>query len=104
MCGISGFHSLDSAIQIDTYYRAYSILKHRGPDDEGFAVMVDNAICHASGDDTIDHFKDLTGIHSFESSRIVIKLDVKHKNIFGKNAFGKICKVLDSLKEAGVNG
>ena len=72
MCGISGFHSLDSAIQLDTYYRAHSLLKHRGPDDEGFAIMVDHAIRHARGDDTIEHFKDLPDINSFESSRIVM--------------------------------
>ena len=72
MCGISGFYSLDDEINLDKYYKAHSLLKHRGPDDEGFAVMVDHKVCHAKGDNTIEHFENLPGICSFGSSRVVL--------------------------------
>jgi len=72
MCGISGFYSLDKEINLDKYYKAHLLLKHRGPDDEGFAVMANHKMCCARGDDTIENFKNLAHIRSFGSSRLVI--------------------------------
>jgi len=35
MCGITGVYSRDN-FDVDQYYNAHTLLKHRGPDDEGF--------------------------------------------------------------------
>jgi len=38
MCELSGFYSLGGTIQLDNYYKAHSLLKHRGPNDKGSVV------------------------------------------------------------------
>lgn len=39
MCGILGTISADSPIQIGAVVRALTTLRHRGPDDEGYAIL-----------------------------------------------------------------
>lgn len=36
MCGISGIFNPSEGVDLSSYYSAHSLLKHRGPDDEGF--------------------------------------------------------------------
>jgi len=38
MCGINGIFSKNSHIDLKKYYDAHILLKHRGPDDEGFVA------------------------------------------------------------------
>lgn len=53
MCGISGIWS-KSKIVIKKYYESHLLLKHRGPDDEGFAYINSNEIKFAHGIDSIN--------------------------------------------------
>ena len=39
MCGLTGVLSHRDDIVRQDYYRAHSLLRHRGPDDEGFLVI-----------------------------------------------------------------
>lgn len=59
MCGITG--QVSSRIQIDLarYYTAHSLLRHRGPDDEGFVAWVMGESCvRYGGERTCDALRD----------------------------------------------
>lgn len=72
MCGISGYYSDKSNILIEKYYHAHSLLRHRGPDDEGFVVCKDGDFYVAKGEKTINDFSDLQDVISYSSSRMVL--------------------------------
>jgi asparagine synthase (glutamine-hydrolysing) len=72
MCGISGYYSLNSEISLAKYYHAHSLLRHRGPDDEGFVIYKDNNVYEAKGKRTINDFSDLLDVISYCSSRMVL--------------------------------
>ena len=38
MCGIAGYISKSKPIDISSYYKAHKLIRHRGPDDEGFVI------------------------------------------------------------------
>lgn len=52
MCGISGYLDFDNCVNIGTLRRMTDIIKHRGPDDEGYALFGKEKIVFARGDDT----------------------------------------------------
>lgn len=58
MCGISGFITLANCIKdVETVYSMNNLIKHRGPDDEGYLIFKDfhnSEPLTLSGDDTID--------------------------------------------------
>ena len=39
MCGISGYLDLDRGVDTDTLRRMTDVIRHRGPDDEGYALI-----------------------------------------------------------------
>ena len=49
MCGISGFVDYNSKIKVKNYYNAHIKISHRGPDDEGFMLKVDNQYLSFNG-------------------------------------------------------
>lgn len=71
MCGITGYFG-NKKIDLKKYYKAHLLLKHRGPDDEGFIVNDNSKIKFAKGDDTIDYFSRCDHIESFGESNFVI--------------------------------
>ncbi len=71
MCGITGFVS-DKEIDLKNFYKSHLLIKHRGPDDEGFVLFDDNNPFHCKGDDTIEHFQSLPHIRSFNKARTVL--------------------------------
>lgn len=72
MCGISGFYSLDNSIDLNEYYFNHLKIAHRGPDDEGFMVKIDNSIKVAHGNDTIAEKKNTPHITSLRKSSLVL--------------------------------
>jgi asparagine synthase (glutamine-hydrolysing) len=54
MCGISGYYSKSSSLNLLEYYENHKKIAHRGPDDEGFVVCSAGELEHVYGDDTID--------------------------------------------------
>ncbi len=73
MCGITGFYSSQSPINSSNYYPAHYLLKHRGPDDEGFAYLDgEGKVQLAKGNDTIRAFRSHPHIQSIEKTRLVI--------------------------------
>ena len=79
MCAITGFISLKDNLNPKEYYKAHLLLKHRGPDDEGF-VSILNAdskwggvdINFLRGDDTSDSFKHLKHINESQEANILL--------------------------------
>lgn len=53
MCGICGWFNKRNNIDIGIVLGMNQIAKHRGPDDEGYALISDYRIEHFSGDDSI---------------------------------------------------
>jgi asparagine synthase (glutamine-hydrolysing) len=52
MCGITGYFSYQNKVQPKSFYQAHLLLKHRGPDDEGFISLQNNNIEFLRGDDS----------------------------------------------------
>ena len=60
MCGITGYISSSAHILVSDFYRAHRLIRHRGPDDEGFVMLNQGRQFHSyRGDETIDHFRKL---------------------------------------------
>lgn len=72
MCGITGFFSPEKDINTSKYYNSHLLIKHRGPDDEGFVSLFDWEIKVYKGDDTIAHFQNHEHINSVKYSRLIL--------------------------------
>jgi len=72
MCGITGYFGINK-INLEKYYNAHLLLKHRGPDDEGF-ILNDNSsnIIFAKGNDTIPFFTNHKHISSFKETDFIL--------------------------------
>jgi asparagine synthase (glutamine-hydrolysing) len=63
MCGIGGIYNLDGrAIDTGALDRMTKLIKHRGPDDEGFLVAdtANGRVMHCYGEDTIAPVKEIS--------------------------------------------
>ena len=73
MCGITGLYSPNKPINTTQYYPAHMLLRHRGPDDEGFSYLdEDERIVLAKGNDTIDFFQNQPHIQSVEKTKLIL--------------------------------
>lgn len=54
MCGISGYLNLNNGVETETLLRMNSVIVHRGPDDEGYALISREGASYFRGRDTID--------------------------------------------------
>lgn len=52
MCGISGYLSLDGGVDIECLKKMNALIRHRGPDDEGYALISPNGIRLYRGEDS----------------------------------------------------
>ncbi|HTN46254.1 MAG TPA: asparagine synthase (glutamine-hydrolyzing) [Flavipsychrobacter sp.] len=85
MCGICGFIATDHSIGMDDLRRMNNAIKHRGPDDEGYALLEDKKIQSYSGADSIAEIKHIypplptgkTALAALGFRRLSI-LDVSH--------------------------
>lgn len=57
MCGITGVVNFDEKINIPLFIGMNNIIKHRGPDDEGYTLIGKDNICKAYGKDTVTEIK-----------------------------------------------
>lgn len=64
MCGITGFFSRTNLINTSKFYESHLLIKHRGPDDEGFFAIQNNEKNFFKGDDTIAEIDELSHITS----------------------------------------
>ena len=72
MCGITGVFSLNNDIDVNEYYEAHRLIRHRGPDDEGFISFVNGEINHHKGDDTISDFQHLKHIQDIKHAKLIL--------------------------------
>ncbi len=72
MCGITGFISSTNVVETSDYYDAHLLIKHRGPEDEGFVGYDGNLLKLYKGNDTIRHFYDLPHINSVKYCKCLI--------------------------------
>ena len=69
MCGIFGVWNF-KGVNGHTLRKASSMLRHRGPDDEGFLLVHEGKALSFSGDDTaVDEFESLPEDLSYRISR-----------------------------------
>ena len=57
MCGITGYINLKHKVKSDIFKKMNNIIKHRGPDDEGYTLISKNQIVNAYGNDTVNILK-----------------------------------------------
>ncbi len=60
MCGISGIYNLNTQpVDVDILSKMTKIIRHRGPDDEGFLLINthSNYAKHCFGEDSIEEIK-----------------------------------------------
>lgn len=53
MCGISGYLDLNNGVRPEVLRRMNDVITHRGPDDEGYALMGNGGTAYFRGRDTI---------------------------------------------------
>lgn len=58
MCGISGYLNLDNGVKCDLLRNMTNIIRHRGPDDEGYALLQGNKFTYYHGNDTMKSLKE----------------------------------------------
>lgn len=73
MCGIAGIYTEKGVSKLETI-KMSSILRHRGPDDEGFLLANGNSVSVFSGKDTIPSLSNLENIAetNFEANLILL--------------------------------
>lgn len=71
MCGITGFIA-HQPIDTKDYYSAHMLIKHRGPDDEGFIVGADSELKSYRGNDTIQYFSAQPHIKTVEKAEVIL--------------------------------
>ncbi len=54
MCGICGWYKKNDAIDCNELIAMNQIAKHRGPDDEGYSLILEKGIVNLIGEDSID--------------------------------------------------
>ena len=84
MCGISGVIHV-SSVNIDSLIKMNQIIKHRGPDDEGFVLFNDNKVVAFGGEDTAkDSWSDnelYSPKSSIKSSTFQAKVGFGHRRL-----------------------
>lgn len=80
MCGISGYVDMQNGIKTSLLKEMTDIIRHRGPDDEGFALIHENGeIQFAAGKDTISDMRskqtEITEIREGESFFLVLGIE-----------------------------
>lgn len=57
MCGISGYLDLDAGVRTDLLQKMNDVIRHRGPDDEGYRLIGQEQALVCGGTDTIPQIK-----------------------------------------------
>jgi asparagine synthase (glutamine-hydrolysing) len=72
MCGITGYFSYQNKVQPKSFYQAHLLLKHRGPDDEGFVSLQSNNIEFLRGDDSNTHISNQKHISESQKTNLLL--------------------------------
>ena len=72
MCAITGFISFKDKVNPRDFYKAHLLLRHRGPDDEGFISINDDGVELLKGDDTSASFIHLKHINESQEANILL--------------------------------
>lgn len=72
MCGITGIFNCKESINTSNFYKSHVLIKHRGPDDEGFVSLNGKEIKNFRGSDTTKHFNHLPHIQEVKESNLII--------------------------------
>lgn len=67
MCGISGYVDLKNGVNIRTLIKMNQVIRHRGPDDEGFCLINQNQIFSCYGEDSVEEIKENNTYRSVEN-------------------------------------
>ncbi len=78
MCGISGWANISGSFNKDVFRDMTNVIRHRGPDDEGYAFVTDDYINHLSGEDT--KARGLSDLNEFEDDSSVL-LGMGHRRL-----------------------
>ena len=57
MCGISGYLDFDQGVNVAVLQRMNDVIRHRGPDDEGYLLINEAGLQAAAGNDTVAQLK-----------------------------------------------
>lgn len=71
MCGIAGFFSPYEKKKLQGVVAAFNLMRHRGPDDEGYIVSL-NGIRHFKGDDTVPGLKYLPHLETQSDAHLLL--------------------------------
>ncbi len=64
MCGITGWINIAGGFNKQTFYNMTNVIRHRGPDDEGYTFVTQKDIHHLSGKDTkVRNLIDINGFN-----------------------------------------
>lgn len=72
MCGICGYYSFHKSISTENITEMNRAIRHRGPDDEGFWLYVNNQGCSFSGNDSTPAIKQQFPLLGNENSDIAL--------------------------------
>ena len=89
MCGILGVWNRGGAVDLRAMERSLSMLRHRGPDDEGYllAATQEGRRIHCGGKDTRDELG-LSVIHRFFDQKVDLALGFRRLSILDLSASG----------------
>lgn len=72
MCGITGAFAPSGQVDGSVFYQAHYLIRHRGPDDEGFVYLKEGKVQTARGSDTISTFSHLPHIQSVAQTQLIL--------------------------------
>jgi len=72
MCGITGYFSNNKLVNGKDYLLRHELIKHRGPDDEGFFVKEASESFFSYGPDTIESLRNLKNIEDVNEASLIM--------------------------------
>lgn len=87
MCGITGYLNLDGGVDLLTLYKMNDVIRHRGPDDEGYALIGTEKTQFCGGSDTMDELK-LPLLNQFNGSEFFLGLGHRRLSILDLSVAG----------------
>lgn len=87
MCGISGYLDTDAGVSTEILRRMTEVIRHRGPDDEGYALIGPGGTGFFRGDDTMPDIS-LPPLEAGEAGSAVLGLAHRRLSILDLSASG----------------